>query len=593
MRYTFAFFLGTMLLLTAPFVSAEEVFCDPENPACQTEEPEEPADTSADAGSDDGEELLLCDPENPACQAEDPDKSDKAKDGSEPRVVFTDPSAAASAAISNADFELTWGSSLAVDTQWEGGGEDIVELGSAINAGIDLELDPTLTVELQLQLRHWTGGQRRDDGPNLLVNAQNPRADFEVRPGVSSLTWRPSRFSLRVGMLQTYWGATRLVRPGNVINPSDRRSFGNVGPARADGTLPQLTAELGWSAPRWSLTGIVVPFFEPDRVVLFGRDVALAGPRSPLSSSFPLAQLLQQFIDPSVYEEAQPLLWSPSQPDEMPRSASLGGRFAATVLNTDLGLSYYWGWDRTPYIELDEDAAELLALVANDEQIFVDFDFVGFIRRNPEAAGLTRQISAKSERGEELVVQEYQRRHTLMLDFERYFGQLGVRADAVFSPAQNFSTETLGTLRRPSLSGALGLSYERIDGERILAFTAEGFWVEPFGREAAITEFFVPEDRRGEEGGEAAIIGRRLYGVAGGVAWDIPVIETNLQLGGVYNISSRDMIANLALRRGITDSVWVTLGGSLYEGPAPSERLTLGGLFDINDHAYLGFDGVF
>ncbi|MEC9442925.1 MAG: hypothetical protein VYE40_17665 [Myxococcota bacterium] len=180
-----------------------------------------------------------------------------------------------------------------------------------------------------------------------------------------------------------------------------------------------------------------------------------------------------------------------------------------------------------------------------------------------------------------------------MLDFARYIGPIGVRADAVFSPAQNFSTETLGTIRRPSLSGALGLSYERIDGERVFAITAEGFLVEPFSRTAGVTQFFVPEERRGEEGMEAAIIGRRLYGVAGGIAWDIPVIETNLQLGGVYNISSKDVIANAALRRGVTDSVWVTLGASVFEGPAPSERLTLGGLFDINDHVYLGFDGVF
>lgn len=597
---------GVILLsLLSLNASAEEVFCDPENPACQAAEEEEqetPGDSSGRPEEEqtsspqpgEGDELLLCDPDNPACQSTSPETPDGAQgEDQTPRVIFNDPSGQVAAPPSNADFELTWGSALSVDTRWQGEGEDIVELGSSVNAGIGLELDPTLSVDLQLQLRYWTGGQRREDGPNLLVNAQNPRADFDVRSGVSALTWRPGRFSLRVGMLQTDWSATRLVRPANIIDPTDRRSFGMVGPARADGTLSQLTAEVGWSAPGWSLTGVVVPFFTPDQVVLFGRDVALAGPRSPLSSSFPLVQLLQQFIDPSVYEEAQVLLWAPTQPDERPRSASLGGRFAATVLNTDLGLSYFWGWDRTPYIEIDESAAELLSLLANDEQIFVDFDFTGFIRRNPRAAILARELSVKAENGEEVIVQEFDRRHSVMLDFARYIGPIGVRADAVFSPAQNFSTETLGTIRRPSLSGALGLSYERIDGERVFAITAEGFLVEPFSRTAGVTQFFVPEERRGEEGMEAAIIGRRLYGVAGGIAWDIPVIETNLQLGGVYNISSKDVIANAALRRGVTDSVWVTLGASVFEGPASSERLTLGGLFDINDHVYLGFDGVF
>lgn len=554
-------------LLHASALLAEEIFCDPENPACQAPQAEPPAAES---------EEIFCDPENPACRApEDP--------GSPAPPVFVDPGASATApALSNLDFEVRWGTSLAVDTQWEGGGEDRVESGSAVDATLKLELSPRFGVVMSAQLRHWMGGG----------GTQDARADYEARLGTSYLLWREGRASLRVGMLQDYWGRMRLVRPNDVVSASDQRSFGSVGPALGDGSVAQLTAELGWSTPRWSLTGIVVPFFEPDRQVLFGRDIATAGPNSPLATSFPLTGLFEQLVDPSVWEDAQGLLHSPSRPDERPRSASLGARFTATALSADLGVGYYWGWDRTPYVQVDEDAAELLRLVVQDGQVFEDLDFVAFLGRNRDALMLSNALSEKAQRGEQLFAQSYDRRHTLMLDVERYVGQVGVRADVALSPAQNFVTQQLGTIRRPSVFGALGLSHERISGERLLALTVEGFWLEPFGAQHVLTRVFVPEARRGE-GEQAAIIGERLYGVAAGAAWDLPVWKLNLQAGGVYNISSRDVLGRAALRRELVEGAWASVGVNIFEGPAPNDRLTLGGLFDANDAVYGGVDGVF
>lgn len=580
---------AALAVLWAPAAGAQpaEVICDPENPACQPAQPE----PAAPGGR--GEETI-CDPENPACSSEAPAPEPAAPQGAAPPgPTLTEPDFGTSGVGQEVSFGGSWGSSLAVDTSRDGAEEDALELGTGLDAALEYDPSVQLGVVVRGQLRHWMAGRAPEDEFFWGGNAQGRRGDLEVRLGESYVTWRPGRFVVRAGHLITSWGSTDLTRPGQVINPRDQRNFGWVGPSASDGVLPQPAVEAGWSGAGWSITGLLVPFFTPDEVVLFGRDLALASSRSPLGSSFPVASFFEQAIDPSAWEQAQGLAWSPSYPDELLRSASLGGRATATAWNTDVGLGYFWGWDRTPWVEIDEDAAQLAQILLGDEEFFQDLDFLGLVGRNPEILELSERLSEKQQMGQELFVQEYLRRHTVVADLARYVGPIGVRADVAWSPAQNFTTEELGTIRRPSIFGALGLSYERVEGERQLGVTVEGFWLHPFGAEAAMTRWFVDPARRGEPGEDPIIVGEGLYGVAGGLSWDVPWIGTRLQAGGVYNISSRDLIARALVRRELGWGVHGTLGWIVYEGPPPSERLTLGGLYDPNDQVILGLDGAF
>ena len=122
------------------------------------------------------------------------------------------------------------------------------------------------------------------------------------------------------------------MRPGDVLNARDQRVFGLTGPSTRDALRPQPTLEVSYSPLAWlTLDLVAIPFFVPDAVVLFGRDIALAGQGSPLSTTFPVGQLLGSLLDASSFEEAQPLVYTPSPPEERLRNGTLGARVKATL----------------------------------------------------------------------------------------------------------------------------------------------------------------------------------------------------------------------------------------------------------------------
>lgn len=569
-------------MMTSSLAHAEEeVICDPENPSCVI--PSQPSTSSSEF--EQVEEI--CDPENPSCV------SDEVPDSRSVLMAAPDEASLLARARQRASFKVDWGSSLALDTRWRGDTEDILEWGSGLDATFILEQSERSRIVMQAQLRHWMGTRKqafvsdRED--------EDTRAAIDVRLGESYWLGRRGRATLRAGMLVTTWGSTALVKPSAVINPNDQRNFGMVGPSMSDGTLAHPAVELSWSKPGGvGVELLYVPFFVPDQSVLFGNDRALLQPNNPLAATFPVVPLLEQLVDPSAWEGAQTLATATSYPDEDLSTSSLGGRLTRTLWNTDLGLGYFWGWGRTPRVAIDEDVARLATILLSDEQFLQDLDFTRLVFANPEILMLSQAIGEKREAGEELFATEYQRRHTLVLDVARYLGPVGVRAEAALSPAQNFLTTQLGTVRRPSVFGAIGLSYERLLGdEGALALTAEGFLLKPFAHDSEVTQAFVPEEWRGDEETEIALIGSELYGVAAGGTLRLPEYKVDVTLGGVYNVSTRDVIGRASLRRGLSSTLGVTLGGALYEGPPLEERLTLGGLYDGNDQLWLGVDGVF
>ena len=547
-------------------------------------------------------EEVICDPENPSCAASVDTPSPGASLAPPRADQFLDPSNAfEDEPEPRARYVVRWGTTLSVDTHWQPieREEDIVEWGSGIDAEIGYELpDGSFRAQLRAQLRHWLGGRENPRQRDVLVNASGSRAEVEARLGESFLAWRRDACTLRVGHVITRWGATDLTRPIDAaINPQDTRRFGWVGPAAGDGLLPQPTISAGISGDDLSLQVLLVPFFIKDKVTVFGRDWAIAGSNSPLASSFPVAGLIGQLIDPSSWEKAQGLVWRPGYPDEDLTNMSAGARLGGTWQHTDWGISYFYAWDRTPFVEVSPAAAQLATLVSEDPEFLNDLDILGFFSRNPDAAPLVRQLSEARARGDSIIAQRSTRRHVIAAEGARYIGPIGVRADVVFSPAQNFVTTALTTIRRPTLSTSVGGSWERAWEGHTVVLSSEGFVVDPLDREARLTSWFVPEQERGAEGERAAIVGERLWGVAGAARWVASAGATlegwSAQAGGVWNGSTRDWIANGSLGYAVTDGVRATLGAVVYEGPPVEGVLTLGGLFDPNDQIYLGMDGAF
>ncbi|MGM0555877.1 MAG: hypothetical protein ACQEVA_05835 [Myxococcota bacterium] len=581
-------------LLAAPAAAtAQETIFDPENPAVsgaedESEEAESDDDTSEE---DDSDTETILDPENPAVQTDDAETQTGEDEEVEPTLADID--SEEGGGESNASFVGEYGSALGVDTSWDGR-EDIVEWSNQLDLRVEYDIDSSSRVVVEGRFRHWMAGRENPDETNLLFNASDPRASYEARLDEAYLRWRGDRWAFRLGNLTNPWGSTDLVRPGDVVNPSD---LSNPAAATASGDtlLPQFTAELSYNRPDWTLTGIVVPFFVPNRVVAFGRDTAIANGRNPVvQEQLPVLGVLQGLLDRSRWDDYQPLLLSTEQPDETPKNASLGARITGTVANTDLGLGYFWGWDRTPYAELDEDVRRLLQLAVADGRVLEDYDVLGFAGRNPEAVQLFEDISDKAADGEPLFRSRYLRQHTLVADAARYFGPIGVRADVAMSPARTFYTTELKPVRRPSIYAAVGMSWEEIvDDENFVAVIAEGFVLRPLGSESVVTEAFVDAARSGDASDELLLVGDAYYGAVAAVQWRMPWWDLELEAGGLYGISTGDVALNGRLTKVWQPWLKTSVGATVLEGPEPASQLSLGGLYDHNDQITVGVSGVF
>lgn len=486
----------------------------------------------------------------------------------------------------------SYGATLAVDTAWQNQREDIVEWTARTDLRLSADFGDNWRAVVAGELHHWTAARQNSDGPTLLINGDDPRAALRADLRESYVQRRADTWTFRAGHLITNWGSTSLVQPSNVVNPSDLTDIAGA-TTGASSVRPQPAVEATWQRPNWSLQGVVVPFFVPNRVAVIGRDTAVANPNNPaVSDQFPIFDVLDGALDPSLYDEAQPLLSATAIPDERPKNASAGLRFSGTFANTDLGASYFFGWDRTPFLEVDEDVRELTRLVVADGQVLQDYDFQAFLGRNPEGFELIDSISQSAESGETLVSSTYRRRHTLGVDAARYFGPIGVRADVAFTPAKTFLTDDLASVRRPMIFGALGLSYERLTGSRTLAVNLEPFIMRPLPGDSAVTDAFVADGEQGQ-GADLLLTDDLLAGTALAVQWELPLWSLTADFAGYGTFTNRDVVASLGLTQQFSPALQTGLRGVLYAGPDPADDLSVGGLYDQNDQLLLTLTGNF
>lgn len=523
---------------------------------------------------------IFCDPENPACVQDD------ATDAAPVLIETVAPPPPQTARALG-----RWGTQLAVDSAFQGEKEDIVELESFFDLGVEFEPRDDFRIVVQGQLRHWVGGKRNPDNTDLLLNARNVRASYDARLGEAYARWRTDRWSLGVGNLVTRWGSTDLTRPGDVINPTDQTA---ISASSASERIPQLTIDVTHTGRGWALQGLIVPFFVPNRAWAFGRDTSMLNPRNPvISAQLPIAEVLPDLFDPTIQDDVQPIFGATQAPDEVPKNLSFGARLTATFANTDVGVGAWAGWDRTSAFLVDDDMRELMRLIVEDGQVLEDLDFMQFFIRNPGVLRVSNSLSDKAAAGEELFSIKHNRYEMLLLDAARYVGPIGVRADVAMFTRRTYMTEDLRPVRRPTLEASLGLSWERLRSEDdVITVTIEGFVKKPFAADSAITEAFVDAAQRGDPDDPLLLIGEQIAGVAAAALVTLPW-KLQLQAGGVYNVTHTDAIASLTLRRTFAEAVTVGVGYDLFVGPPPAERLTIGGLYDNNDQLTFAVSGVF
>ncbi len=548
---------------------AEETIFDPENPAFDSDE-------AAPEDSDESGEETIFDPENEEFRP-DADALEESE--------TTPP-----AALDRVQFTGDWSTGLRLDTHWNGGEEDVVEVPSQFGLRLEYDATENFRVVVGGQIRHWMAGKENLEQTDVLVNASDVRADLDLRLGEAYVLGRSGAWSLAVGNLVTRWGATDLTRPGDVVNPVDLTDLGSSAGTR----LPQPTADLSFSGNGWGWQALLVPFFVGDDVWLIGRDSAfLNSENTVVAESFPVADLTRGLLPNSAIDDIQPILSAGNPPDETPKNVSLGTRFTATFANTDAGIGYFYGWDRQAFFDLDPAVRTLLVEVANDESFLDDFDAIAFFVRNTEAREAVTSITEKAQNGETLFESRHERLQTLTADLARYVGPIGVRADVAFQPAKTYFTQNFDSVRRPTLSAALGLSWEHLESEDdLFTVTVEGFMVRPFAHDDGVTQAFVDEDQRGSEDDELLLFGDLSAGVAGAIVWTVPLIDATLQLGGRSDLTHPDLVFTAELTRDLSSSLSMTLGAVVFEGPALDESFSIGGLYDADDAVFVRLNGL-
>lgn len=552
--------------------SGGETIVDPENPAVDDGELQQDEQNEDEGEADDS--MIIEDPERPEVpDGPEPARSDEQRTDRGDAPGFRD-----------TEWDLDYQVGTLVDSPVGPQGRDAMELVGSLGMELRHEFDEKTRAVVAGRFGYWAGAGRQFD---------DWRSHYEPRLSRAYLVHRPGRWSFSFGQMRNSWGSTDLVRPGDVIDPVDLRD--PVGPRGLGTPVGQLAATGAYSGGNWSIRGLVVPFFHGNRVSLFGRDTSLIHERNPVvGEQMPFLLAAEQLVDPSIQQDIQPLLQASQRPQALPRNASAGLRASWTVSGTDLGVGMFYGWDRTPWVEMDDDLRELLVLMAEDGQVFEDYDVTGFVMRNPEAARHSDEMSERVEDGESLVDSTFQRRATLLVDAARYIGPIGVRADVAFSPRQVFYTERLEPVHRPGLFGALGLSWERLlDGTRPLAVIVEGFWLHPFGADSGLTRAVVPEQRRGSPEDELLMFGDGYYGVATAGSWATGLWGLEVMAGAVASLQPGDVMGQFSVQRQWFDGVTTRLGTSVFAGPDPADRITPGGLWAHANRVELSVRGRF
>jgi hypothetical protein len=266
-------------------------------------------------------------------------------------------------------------------------------------------------------------------------------------------------------------------------------------------------------------------------------------------------------VDPSLDDLISPLLLQTELPEETPGNVSAGTRLTYSSGGVDLGLGVFYGWDRTPRWAISAEAFELLAALADGALTGLD-DLEALQGALGPLAG-----------GDRLVRGRYDRLLSTVVDAVTYAGPIGIRAELVAQPERTVYTATLAGIRRPTLTGALGLSYENGDGSFVVS--VEGYWQESFLRASD---------------GAALLDLDRVVAVLGGVQLSLEAFERardtrwsdlSLQLGGLVLAETGDAAIAPSIAWSVTDRLELSTGAEWVI--APSQEVTVGRLFDARD----------
>ena len=133
---------------------------------------------------------------------------------------------------------------------------------------------------------------------------------------------------VRLGKQQVVWGEATGLRITDVVNPQDFREF--ILDDFTDSRIPLWMAKFTYYVGNFSLTGLWIPLFEPDRPALAGSEWEWTFNR----------------IDPP--EGVGVVVHDADEPDSDMRNSEYGARVSGLVGGWNMTLSYLYAWEDMP-----------------------------------------------------------------------------------------------------------------------------------------------------------------------------------------------------------------------------------------------------
>ena len=464
-----------------------------------------------------------------------------------------------------------------VDTVFDDTGEDVIEWWYLARLNVDHRTRSGVKVYLDSWVRWGVTAEHADAGDAFyLFNAGDPKwtADLQLREGF--VTFSPGDFDLKVGQRIFVWGKNEFMAGADVLNPPDLRFdiAGNLDSTK-DGKVPVFALDGTWWFGDTGLQLVVVPFFTRTRGYLMGRDFALAPPGSPME-----AQLKQAItLHPSVEDQLQDGVWGTEIPDESPLNSTIALRLKTKQWGWDMALTAVYGWDATPDVYVDEDLQVLLLSgqlnVTNPQGAVTD----------PAVNQAALAVQQKASIGEELMRAVYHRKLTVAGELQGIVGPFVARLDVGFSPESTQYTAQFDVVRKATLSAASGLEYTYGD-EWYIQLT--GFTNMVFDPPEGVTLNGIEKaPAQGEEVPDRDVAA--MYGVSTAVRWTWVDENLEISLGGLWNISPGDFLANARISYSDWEPHTFRVGAVLVDGPSG----TMGRQFGKNDFVYLEYAASF
>ncbi len=197
----------------------------------------------------------------------------------------------------------------------------------------------------------YEGSQRspRNDGLLVRLDEVYPSKDRYVQISEAYLSFYLSQLDLRVGIQKFAWGTLDQFNPTDNLNPWDLRHPFTTDSLRRKIGIPAVRALFGSSFSSVLVEAIWMPFYVPYRMPDPGD--RWYPPLFESVTSYPTPDFGLPFALPPVR-----IVQTNKEPDLPPRTfenGDFGIRISRTIGGADIGVSYFYGFDRMPVFGVD------------------------------------------------------------------------------------------------------------------------------------------------------------------------------------------------------------------------------------------------